>query len=82
MRGICTVSVFVVVLALAGCGMLQPSAGGAAVSEGKDALCVVYDTSGGMISCAPPADASTGDRCVCSDREAGFLYIGRVQVVE
>jgi hypothetical protein len=46
------------------------------------ARCVVHDVRGGTITCAPPAEARAGDRCVCSDPQAGSLYVGRVQTTQ
>ncbi len=70
-------------LTLGACAWMGGSAtdddGGGSVEVAR---CVVYDASGGTITCAPPADARAGDRCVCTDQQAGVLYVGRVQTTQ
>jgi len=68
-------------LALGACSWIGGSASNS--SDGGEsteiARCIVYDASGSMITCAPPAEARAGDRCICTDPQAGVLYVGRVQ---
>jgi len=68
-------------LGLGACSWIGGSAsGGNGGGATEIARCVVHDVTGGTITCAPPAEARSGDRCICTDPQAGVLYIGRVQV--